>query len=87
MSCPTRNMVGMPENPRVVEYRAIADPLERAKTCQQFLVNGRATIKAMEQLRDDAIREARGNPKPPTVDDLALAVGVKRNVVVNALRR
>lgn len=79
-------MVSMAENPKITEFRGYADPVERAKICQQFLTNGRATIRAVEKLRDDAIREARGKPKSPTVDALALAVGVKRNVVVNALR-
>jgi predicted transcriptional regulator len=76
----------MAENPRIAEFRAIKDPTDRARRCQEFLVNGRETIKSVERLRDDAIREARATADRPTVDALTKAIGVKRNVVVNALR-
>lgn len=74
------------ENPRVAELRSITDPAERAKACQTFIVNGRDTLRAVEQLRDDSIREARAQTPRPTIDELAKAAGVRRNVVVTALR-
>jgi hypothetical protein len=76
----------MAESPRIAALRKIADPAERAKECQTFIVYGRETVKAAERLRDDAIREARAKPERPTVDGLTKVIGVKRNVVVNALR-
>lgn len=76
----------MSENPRVAELRAIPDPAGRAKACQLFIVNGRETLRAVEQLRDDSIRAARQGVPRPTVDELTRAVTCRRNVVVNALR-
>lgn len=73
------------ESPRIVELRAIADPLQRAAACQTFIVNGRATLKAAEALRNESIRAAR-EATPLTVDAIAGAVKVRRNVVVWALR-
>lgn len=74
------------ESPRVAELRAIRDPLERAAACQAFVVNGRATLKAVETLRNESIRAAR-EASALTVDGIAAAVKVRRNVVVEALRR
>lgn len=74
------------ESPRVTELRAIADPVQRATACQTFIVNGRATLKAVEALRDESIRAAR-EATTLTVDALAGRVDVRRNVVVEALRR
>jgi DNA-binding transcriptional regulator YiaG len=70
----------------VAELRAIADPVQRAAACQTFITNGRETLRAVERLRDESIRTARVDTEL-TVDALAAAVGVKRNVVVEALRR
>jgi DNA-binding transcriptional regulator YiaG len=74
------------DNPRIAELRAIGDPVQRAAACQTFIVNGRATLKAAESLRDESIRAARKSTTS-TVDALASAINVKRNVVVQALRR
>lgn len=72
-------------HPRVAEFEAVKDPVERAAACQQFLANARETIRLIERLRDDSIREARKSGRG-TIDEVAQSVGVKRNVVVNALR-
>jgi DNA-binding transcriptional regulator YiaG len=74
------------ENPRVVELRAIPDPVDRAAACQTFILNGRATLEAVQALRDESIRSARES-SPMTVDALAARIGAKRNVVVEALRQ
>jgi DNA-binding transcriptional regulator YiaG len=74
------------ENPRVVELRGIADPVDRAAACQTFIVNGRATLEAMRALRDESIRSAR-EATTLTVDALAARIGARRNVVVEALRQ
>jgi hypothetical protein len=76
------------ENVQVKALRGVADPVERAAACQRFIANGRATLKAIQQLRDEAIQSARqaNHPGAKTVDGLASAVGVRRNVVVDALR-
>lgn len=79
-------MRSTPENPRIAELRAIADPLERAAAAQTFIVNGRATLKAAESLRNESIRAARGATRL-TVDQLAAKVQVRRNIIVEALRR
>lgn len=79
-------MSGMPNNPRILELQAIADPVERAAACQAVIVRGRETLTAAEALRTEAIRLSRENTSL-TVDALAAAVGVKRNVVVEALRK
>lgn len=78
--------MGSTENPRITELRAIADPVERAAACQTFIVNGRATLKAAEAVRNDSLRAAR-EATTLTVDAIAAAVKVRRNVVVEALRR
>ena len=72
-------------NPRVAEFEAITDPIERARACQEFLTNGRETIRLVERLRDDSIRTARSSGGR-TIDQLAEAIGANRAVVVNALR-
>ncbi|MDG4791989.1 hypothetical protein O7626_39945 [Micromonospora sp. WMMD1102] len=76
------------ENGIVKAAAGIADPAVRARHCQEFLVNGRATIREMERLRDDAIREARAarHPEAKTVNRLAEFIRTRRNVVVDALR-
>ena len=74
------------ENPTVTAFRGISDPLERARRCQEFLSNGRETIRAVEQLRDDAIREARTQGQR-TIDALANHIGARRNVIIDALRQ
>lgn len=76
------------ENATIVALRRVADPVERAAACQQFIQNGRETIKAAQQLRDEAIRDARtsGHTDARTVDGLAARIKAKRNVVVDALR-
>lgn len=74
------------ENPRITELRAITDPVVRAAACQTFIVNGRATLRAAEALRNESIRAAR-EASSLTVDGIATAVQVRRNVVVEALRR
>jgi hypothetical protein len=73
------------ENANVAALRRIADPVARAAACQVFIANGRETIRAAEQLRNDAIRDARQHGAS-TVDSLAAAIKVRRNVVVDALR-
>ena len=75
-----------PENPRVAELRRIGDPVERAAACQTFIANGRDTLLAVEALRNESIRTARAE-KEMTVDALAKAIGVRRNIIVEALRR
>lgn len=79
-----RNTPG--ESPKVAELRAIPDPVARAAACQAFLVNGRATLAAVEALRNESIRTAREDTDL-TVDQLAAKVQVKRNIIVEALRR
>jgi uncharacterized membrane protein YccC len=76
------------ENAIVAAARGISDPAERAKHCQAFLANGRETIRQMQRLRDDAIREARAarHPHARTVEGFAEFIRAKRNVVVDALR-
>ncbi|MFI2663252.1 hypothetical protein [Micromonospora carbonacea] len=76
------------ENAMIAALERVADPVERAAACQQFITNGRATIKLAQQVRDEAIRTARTNlhPEAKTVDKLAERIKAKRNVVVDALR-
>lgn len=74
------------ESPRVAELRALPDPVDRAAACQAFLVNGRSTLAAVEVLRNESIRAAR-ETTVLTVDQLAARVKVKRNIIVEALRR
>lgn len=73
----------------VDSLRAVVEPGERAATAQRFLVETRELVKQAERLRDEAIRQARHSPtgRPVvTIDELAERVGVRRNVVVEALR-
>lgn len=74
------------ENPNVARIRGISDPLSRAQQAHEFLINGRRTLEAMQHVRDDAIRGAHGAGRG-TIDQIAGAIGAKRNVVVDALRR
>ena len=78
--------MGKHESGRVAELRSIADPVDRAAACQTFITNGRDTLKAVEVLRDESIRAARSGGSL-TVDALAKAVKVRRNVIIDALRR
>lgn len=71
----------------VTRLSAITDPVERAAAAHIFLINGRSTISAVEDLRDSAIREARSRPGRLTVDDLAARIGAGRHIVVDATRR
>ena len=73
-------------NPRVAELEAITDPTARARACQDFLTNGRDTLRVIERIRDESIREARKADPRPTIDAIAAATGASRAVVVNALR-
>jgi hypothetical protein len=73
------------ENTNLQRLRAITDPTDRAAACQTFIVNGRETLRAVEHLRDESIREAR-KTGAGTIDRIAAAVNVKRNIVVDALR-
>jgi GTP-sensing pleiotropic transcriptional regulator CodY len=79
-------MNGTPTNPRIAVLQAIADPLERAAECQTTIIRGRETLAEAERLRTEAIRLSRENTSL-TVDAIAAKVGVRRNVVVEALRR
>lgn len=63
----------------------IADPVERAAEAQALILRARASATAAETLRNDAIRAARA-AGGTTVDGLAAKIGVKRNVVIEALR-
>lgn len=76
------------ENATIAALKRVADPVERAAACQQFITNGRETIRQVQRLRDDAIRVARtqGHQDARTVDRLATRLKVRRNVVVDALR-
>lgn len=66
--------------------KGVRDPLERARLCQQFLDNGERTLDQVRVVRDDAIRAERArNPLVPR-NVLAESIGVRLNVVVDALR-
>ncbi|QKW15357.1 hypothetical protein [Verrucosispora sp. NA02020] len=77
------------ENATLTALRKVADPVERAAACQQFITNGRATIRAVQELRDVSIRDARktAHPDASTIDGFAARIRAKRNVIVDALRR
>jgi GTP-sensing pleiotropic transcriptional regulator CodY len=81
----TQDTATTSDNPTVARIRGIPDPVARAAAAQTFIVNGRRTLRAVERVRDDAIREAR-QPGRVTIDQLANQVGARRNVVVTALR-
>jgi ribosome-binding protein aMBF1 (putative translation factor) len=74
-----------PENPTVAKLEAIADPVARAAAAQEFLTNGRTTIRLVEQLRDRAIRQARSGGGI-TIDQLAARIHAGRHIVVDACR-
>lgn len=76
----------MSENPNIAKARALADPVARARLAQEFITNGRLTLAAMQQVRDNAIRAAHAAGRG-TVDQIAADIGAKRNVVVDALRQ
>lgn len=65
---------------------AITDPLQRAAAAQEFLVNGRRTLRTVQTIRDDAIREAREAMPGTTIYEIARAIPCRPNVVVDALR-
>lgn len=73
------------ESPKIVELQAVTDPVARAAAAQELILYARATAKAAEMIRDEAIRAARGSTTI-TIDGLADRVRVKRNVIVQALR-
>lgn len=74
------------ENPTVARIAAIEDPIERAAAAQTFLTNGRETIRQVEALRDEAIRQAR-HRGGITIDELAGRLRTRRNIVVDACRK
>lgn len=76
----------MEDNPTVTKLVAIADDVERARAAQRFLDNGRLTIRAVEKVRDEAIRAVRSKPGRPTVDQLAERIGAGRHIVIDATR-
>lgn len=63
---------------------AIREPRARAKECQQTIDRARETINQLIDIRDEAIRKAKA--KGGTIDQIAGDIGVRRNVVVDALR-
>jgi hypothetical protein len=79
-----RTMVSS-ENASITRLRGVTDPLARAKECEEYLTRGREVLAVAQQMRDEAIREARRNGAG-TVDQIAAHIGVKRNIVVDALR-
>lgn len=82
----TRPTVPSDEDERIKALRRIADPVDRARAAQHLIAAGRGVIRAAEHVRDAAIREARA-PGNGTIDELAASIEVRRNVVVDALRR
>lgn len=76
----------MEKNPTVAKLEAIEDPVERAAACQTFLTNGKDTIRQVERLRTEAIRQARKQPGALTIDQLAGRLHAGRHIVVDALR-
>lgn len=72
------------EDPQIQEMLGLTDPLARARRCEEYLGRWRAMLAEAQRLRDASIREARSPGS--TIDGIAAAVGVKRNIVVNALR-
>ncbi|MFF0822378.1 hypothetical protein ACFYUR_18610 [Micromonospora haikouensis] len=76
------------ENATIAALNRIADPVARAAACQEFITNGRATLKQAQHVRDQAIRDARStsHPEARTVDGLAARIRTKRNIVIDALR-
>ncbi len=83
-------MVAMSEqragNPTAADLAAITDPIERANAAIAFLDTERQTIRTVEALRDEAIRQARHMDPTLTIDQLALRLGVGRHIVVDAGR-
>lgn len=73
------------ENSAVARIAAIEDPVERAAAAQTFLTNGRETIRNIEKLRDDAIRQVRRSGGI-TIDQLARRIKVGRHIVIDACR-
>jgi hypothetical protein len=74
-----------PPNPTVAKLEAIEDPVERAAAAQTFLTNGRDTIRLVEALRDQAIREVQ-RKGGITIDQLADRMKCGRHIVVDARR-
>lgn len=81
----TRHTPPSSEDARITALRRIPNPIDRAEAAQRLIVTGRSVIQAAERVRDDAIREAR-KPGNGTIDQLADAIGTRRNIVVDALR-
>lgn len=81
--------VVVPDNPQpspAERIAAIEDPLQRAAAAQEFLTNGRRTLRLVQQIRDDGIREARRRMPGVTIYEIARAIPCRPNVVVDALR-
>lgn len=74
------------ENPTVAKLEAIEDPIARAAAAQTFITNGRATLRLVEGVRNQAIRQARTVNRTVTIDQLASRMGAGRHIVVDALR-
>lgn len=76
------------EDPRIRALRTIPDPLARARDAQRFVGNGEQLISQAREIRDEAIREVRSKLGiVKTVDEIAAAIGAKRNIVVDAVRK
>jgi hypothetical protein len=74
-----------PSNPTIAKLAAIKDPVERAAAAQTYLTDGRETIRMVEALRKQAIRDAYSTGGI-TIDELADRLPAGRHVVVDALR-
>lgn len=71
----------------LARIRAIKDPTDRARAAQEVIADVTAVIARATTHRDDMIRTARRQgASRTTIKALADAVGVKPNVVVDALR-
>ncbi|MEV2239500.1 hypothetical protein [Micromonospora sp. NPDC049891] len=77
------------ENATLTALRKVADPVQRAAACHEFVTNGRETLRLVMLERDNAIRDARQgrHPEARTIDGLAARIRAKRNVIVDALRK
>ncbi len=76
------------ENSKIREIYGLRDPLARAREFQAFIDQGRAAIVEAQEGRDEAIREVRGKlGNAKTIDEIAAAIGAKRNIVVDAIRK
>lgn len=71
------------QSPRAQQIAGITDDAERLTTAQQFLTNGRLTLREVQAIRDETIRHLRaaGMTRKAIAD-----LGVPESVVVDALR-